>query len=390
MNALLGGAACAALCVLATAAAAQANPAAFELQYKFSVTNGDWPTSGPVAGADGLLYGIATANGRDRYGTLYRRGPSGRVVTMHWFDSADGNPDGHLTPAPDGSLWGITNGGANVHGSVYRFDPSTKTVRIVHAFDRVTDGSWPEGRLLLASDGFFYGTTRQGGGTGYAGTIYRLDPATGDLSSLYAFARAAKNIGVAPSAGLVEAPDGYLYGTTYTSYGYGSPGSAFRFDRATAQVALVHHFDYDTEGGSSSSTMVAAANGTLYGTLLSGGPKGGGSIYALSPAGALTVLHAFTTADGAPNGGLTLAGDGYLYGVTVGGGLGHAGTVYRIAPDGTGFGVVTNFGYGDAMAGNNPMGEVNEFQGALWGVTNEPSRGASDGVLYSLTPRTGR
>jgi uncharacterized repeat protein (TIGR03803 family) len=376
--------------MLATAAAAQVNPAAFELQYKFSVTSGDWPTSGPVAGADGLLYGIATENGRDRYGALYRRGPSGRVVIMHWFDTASGNPEGHLAPAPDGALWGTAIGGTNLHGSVFRFDPSTKTVRVVHTFDRVDDGSWPEGRLLLASDGFFYGTTRQGGGTGCTGTIYRLDPATGDLTSLHAFARAAKNIGIAPSAGLVEAPDGYLYGTTYTSYGYGSPGSAFRFDRATGEVALVHHFDYDTEGGSSNSTMVAAPDGTLYGTLPSGGPNGGGTIYALSPAGALTVLHAFTRADGSPNGGLTLAGDGYLYGVAVGGGLGHAGTVYRIARDGSGFSAVTNFGYGDAMPGNSPMGEVTEFQGGLWGVTTQASRGASDGVLYTLTPRTGR
>jgi uncharacterized repeat protein (TIGR03803 family) len=386
MKALRAGA-CAALSVLAISAMSQANPAAFDLQYKFSVANGDWPTSAPVVAADGMLYGITTLNGRDRYGTLYRRGSAGRVVTMHWFEEATGNPDGHLAAAPDGALWGTTSGGANHQGAVFRYDPATVTVRIVHSFDRAIDGSHPTGRLLLASDGFFYGTTQLGGGTGHTGTLYRIDPATGALTSLHAFERARKDIGVGPGAGLVEALDGYLYGTTFTSYGYGSPGSAYRFDRATGQVTPVHHFDHDAEGGSSSSALVATPDGLLYGTLPTGGPNGCGSIYALSPAGSFTLLHAFTPAEGAPNGGLTLASDGDLYGVTAGGGLGNDGVAYRIAPDGSRFSVVSNFGYGDAMPGNRPMGELTEDQGALWGVTTQASRGASDGVLYTLTPR---
>jgi uncharacterized repeat protein (TIGR03803 family) len=122
---------------------------------------------------------------------------------------------------------------------------------------------------------------------------------------------------------------------------------------------------------------------------LSVGPTGYGTIYSLSPDGTFTLLHAFTADEGGPDGGLTLASDGYLYGVTTGGGQADDGIAYRIALDGSGFGVVKNFGYGDALSANGAQGELTEFQGALWGVTNQPARGATYGVLYTLTPRAG-
>ena len=68
------------------------------------------------------------------------------------------------------------------------------------------DGSQPNGRLLLSSDGNFYGTTDGGGGYG-AGTLFRLS-ASGELTTLYSFS------GSSPASGLAQGADGTLYGVT--------------------------------------------------------------------------------------------------------------------------------------------------------------------------------
>ena len=60
-----------------------------------------------------------------------------------------------------------------VGGYVYRFDPITGDFRHLHDFVG-TDGAMPTGPLFQASDGFFYGTTNQGGPWN-AGVVYKVD-----------------------------------------------------------------------------------------------------------------------------------------------------------------------------------------------------------------------
>ena len=55
---------------------------------------------------------------------------------------------------------------------------------IVHSFKQ-TDGTYPIGPLLFASDGNLYGTTDIGG-TNNQGTIFRLTT-NGTFTSLYSF-----------------------------------------------------------------------------------------------------------------------------------------------------------------------------------------------------------
>src|SRR5262245_16963398 len=101
---------------------------------------------------------------------------------------------------------------------------------------------------------------------------------------------------------------------------------------AGAQVIQpLHPFDSATEG-SQASGLIQAIDGNFYGTRRSSGPSSLGSVFKMTPAGIVTVLHAFVNgADGAyPEAGLMQAGDGNLYGTMSSGGSFGQGAVFRI------------------------------------------------------------
>ena len=112
---------------------------------------------------------------------------TGTVTTLHAFGLSDGAyPYSSVIQATDGFLYGTTYyGGTNFLGTVYRVDPSTGETTTLHAFN-YADGAYPFATLIQARDGLFYGTTNQGGPSGY-GTVYRMD-ATGTVTVLHGFA----------------------------------------------------------------------------------------------------------------------------------------------------------------------------------------------------------
>src|SRR5579863_10278868 len=79
------------------------------------------------------------------------------------------------------------------------------------------DGSAPEGLLVQASDGNFYGTTVTGTSNGNGGgTVFKISP-TGHFTLLNTFVADGNgnfSNGKGPVGGLVEGKDGFLYGTT--------------------------------------------------------------------------------------------------------------------------------------------------------------------------------
>ena len=131
-------------------------------------------------------------------------------------------------------------------GTIFKITPQG-TLTTPHRFCReVTsclDGASPTG-LLLVADGNFYGITALGGitsspnclgdqGVGGCGTIFKATPG-GAVTTLHRF---AWTDGGYPAAGLVQAADGNLYGTTHAGRGlrsgYGVPnGSKWQADDA--------------------------------------------------------------------------------------------------------------------------------------------------------------
>lgn len=83
------------------------------------------------------------------------------------------------------------------------------------------------------------------------------------------------------------------------------------------------------------SIMAQGRDGNLYGITTTGGASNLGTIFKITPAGSLTLLHSFDTTHGStPIGGLTLGADGNLYGTTELGGTLGFGTIFKITPAG--------------------------------------------------------
>ena len=77
-------------------------------------------------------------------------------------------------------------------------------------------------------------------------------------------------------------------------------------------------------------------DGNFYGTTLQGGSKNEGTVFKITPSGAITTLANFTGANGTnPEAGLTAGSDGNFYGTTYSGGTSNEGAVFQMTPTGT-------------------------------------------------------
>jgi uncharacterized repeat protein (TIGR03803 family) len=200
---------------------------------------------------------------------------------------------------------------------------TTTTYEVVHAF---RNSGQPTGidassvsNLVQASDGYFYGTTYWGGSSG-VGTIFRVD-SSGNLTTLHSFAYAD---GANPAAGLIKAMDGNFYGTT-TRGGVNNLGTVFRMDAGGTVTRL---FSLDgTSGQDPRAALIKGADGNLYGTARTGGSNGDGTAFRVTTGGGFTTLHSFSRyVDGAhPVTELLQTADGNFYGTTSDGG-----TVFRM------------------------------------------------------------
>jgi uncharacterized repeat protein (TIGR03803 family) len=166
--------------------------------------------------------------------------PGQVLTTLHSFEGSpsDGSePLAGLVQATDGDFYGTTwQGGANGDGVVFKITSSGVTT--LYSFcskGGCTDGSEPVAGLAQATDGNFYGTTVGGGANGL-GTVFKITP-SGTLTTLYNFcSKGGCFDGSNPDGGLVLATDGNFYGTTSFG-GTNSDGTAFRL--ITVRVCAV-------------------------------------------------------------------------------------------------------------------------------------------------------
>ena len=232
----------------------------------------------------------------------------------------------------------------------------------------------PQSTLIQAADGYLYGTSRLGGANGY-GNIFRLSTA-GTLANLYSFTGNAD--GGQPSA-LVQMPDGSFYGVTGRY-----PGTIFHLTVSAAGAATlntVYTFSNDDPAGYvPNSSLVLATDGNLYGVNDDGG-DGYGTLYRVDPAtGLASPVHVFSGTDGdRPIGALVQNTDGLLYGtsqVTTG----DYGTLYSVSTSGT-FTLLDTFSF--ANLGEAPQGSlVVGPDGSFYGLAGDG--GTGDGTIFKF------
>ncbi len=319
--------------------------------------------------------------------------------TLLSFNGSNGqHPDSSLIQATDGNFYGVTqNGGVSNQnctsvgcGTVFKITPSG-TLTTLYQFCSLTncaDGANPYGYLVQGTDGNFYGTTIYGGANSN-GTVFKIT-STGTLTTLHSFALFTD--GAYPWAGLVQATDGNFYGTT-TAGGLHIMGTVFKMTPAGALTDLYNFCTQSacTDGATPYAPLVQGSDGVLYGTTTQGGNSNYvGTVFKITTSGALTTIHAFCTlqncADGEqPFAALLRASDGNFYGTTTSGHGQNAGTVFKITSSGTLTTLYTFCALSHCVDGQNPYGGVVQgTDGNFYGTTN--IGGTGQGTIFKLTP----
>jgi uncharacterized repeat protein (TIGR03803 family) len=257
-----------------------------------------------------------------------------------------------------------------------------QTFTTLHTFDS-TDGSFPEAGLVQARDGNLYGTTSRDGTSG-GGTVFRITPG-GTLTTLYNFCSDCKGGGYGSYAGLIQASDGNFYGTA--SFGGnltcdGGCGTIFKMTQGGTLTTL-YNFCPQTgcADGDLPSAVLQASDGDLYGTADLGGIDNKGTVFKITLSGTLTTLHSFTGTDGAnPNAGLVQATDGNFYGAASDGGTNGNGTVFKITPSGT---FTTVYTFDGTEDGAFPGALIQASNGNLYGTTYSAGSGFN-GTVFEI------
>src|SRR5215472_13944033 len=376
LAALLGAALVAAAWFSITAAAQ-------DLTTLYSFTSGDGanPGAGLMADPAGNLYGTTFNGGASGQGTVFQLGPSGNMTVLYSFTGGDGShPRASLIADAAGNLYGTTiNGGANDAGTVFQLTPSG-ILNVLYSFTGGSDGALPWAGLIADAAGNLYGTTYGGGASGQ-GTVFQLDP-SGTLTVLYSLTGGND---ASPWSGLIADAAGNLYGTTEGGDG---PGEVFQLT-PSGILNVLHNFT-GRDGAIPHGGLLFDGAGNLYGTTHNGGASAAyGTVFQLTPSGTLNVLHSFTGgSDGAyPEAGLIADMAGNLYGTTASGGSGGQGTVFQLTPSGA-LNVLYSF-TGGSDGGRPAADLIADAAGNLYGTTASGGATASCpggcGTVFELT-----
>lgn len=266
----------------------------FDTLHDFTFLTGSNPSGPVIQASDNKLYGITGSGGFAGLGGIYQVNLDGTgYALIRAFTGTDGATRGKgsgcrgLVEGPGGLLYGTCGSGGNAGDTGLFFSAGTDgmTYNFVRAFD-APGLTKPSNQLLLASDGFFYGATEEGGPSNKGG-LFRI-AANGDYQELHTFSDNLDGYGV--YSPLVEGSDGRLYGCAFFSSN--NFGSIFRISKDGRNFAVLHRFTSGpADGAQPDCTLIETSNGVFQGCASAGGTDGAGIFFRIE-----TTLEAPTLA----------------------------------------------------------------------------------------------
>jgi uncharacterized repeat protein (TIGR03803 family) len=286
--------------------------------------------------------------------------------------------------------------------AVALFFTSTRSMaqqeRVLYSFGNSTDAADPTGDLIFDAAGNVYGTSVYGGAYG-GGAVFELTPRASGLWTekvLHSFGNGTD--GANPRSGVIFDAAGHnLYGTTISG-GTSGMGTVFELMPTAGgwSEKVLYSFD-GTDGDAGWDRLIFDDAGNLYSTTTVGGAYGQGTVFELRPNASggwnEKVLRNFGSGtDGAqPQGGLIFDSVGNLYGATTYGGTEGEGAVFEMSPLASGGWTETLLhSFAGGADGANPFaGVIFDAAGNLYGPTYWGGASSGYGTVYELVPTTG-
>ncbi len=296
--------------------------------FAYAANDGFEPEGGLVVGRDGRLWGTTLGGGQAFAGTVFSIATDGSEAVEASFGLTDAgtSPLAGLVEGRPGHFFGTTS------TTVYRFDPRNGKLRLLHAFDQGSDGFGAQSCLVRGRHGDLFGVNPLGG-PGDHGTVFRLAADGSDFQVVKVF---HGRDGAQPDARLLLASDGALYGTT-SHGGDFDRGVVFRVGRDGSDTVLHHFAGGRHDGAYPRAGLVEGPDGALYGSTVEGGhaPQSWGTVYRITRRGRFSLLHRFGASGaegGTPVGAMVFGADGCLYGTGQSGAAHNLGALFRLRP----------------------------------------------------------
>jgi uncharacterized repeat protein (TIGR03803 family) len=257
-------------------------------------SDGQGPNSTLILDSAGNLWGTTFSGGDEGdAGILFRIGSTtGHLTVIRAFPSIFGNPVGDIVMDAGGNVYGTGTLGGDIHckcGFVYMIIPRYENLSPIIQFNG-TNGANPLGGVKFDASGNLVGATSGGGNaacTGGCGVVFRVNPSTLQVSVLHRFKGLAD--GANPQGGVTLDADGNIYGTTRlggkTQTVGGGYGLVFKMDPVGHETVL-HTFD-EYNGAQPQANLLLDAAGNIYGTTAFGGSpackNGFGVLFKITP-----------------------------------------------------------------------------------------------------------
>jgi len=287
---------------------------------------------------------------------------------------------------------------------------------VLHNFSGGADGANPYAGITIDQAGNLE-STASGGGLGY-GTVFKLKYSQSGYSFGILYTFTGGSDGAFPYNGVVIGSDGSLYGSTYLHGGNGCGGNGcgtvfnLRPPATFCRAVLCPWMEtvlYDFMGGSDGSEPTQGTNvifdqmGNIYGTTVSGGAYGHGTVYKLTRSGGgwrESVIHTFGgPGDGAqPMHSVIFDTSGNLYGTTLSGGANNNGAVFQLVQSGSGWteNILVSFSLSGSAGAIPYAGLLIDHSGNLYGATSANASGGrppfgygGGGAVFELIPSDG-
>ncbi|NPA36507.1 MAG: T9SS type A sorting domain-containing protein [Chlorobi bacterium] len=371
----------------------------YQTVYVFNNPDGnDYSFSGNIVEKDGKLYGTTRYNGKYNKGTIFSFDINTyEYVVTHDFKGATGfHPRGRLARHTDGKLYGLTSSGYyNNNGSLFSFNPVTEVFKVEHYFGYDAsnyyddeDGKVPYGGLIsfsLNDKDYLMGTTFVGGTDDY-GTVF-LHRSREGYKKIVDF---NGSNGKFPYGDVVFASDNNIYGTTFSG-GTNGKGVIYKIapgeDLYEITYSVIYNFGSTTNDGDGPISGLMEYSGFLWGVTYNGGDDDLGTVFAYLLSSDMYVKQASFTGDNGshPVGNLVYY-NGKIYGVTKTGGSYDKGTIFEYDLQSSTITVRHNFS--DSGDGYEPVGGLTVSNDKLYGVCSKGGS-AGTGTFFEFDPATG-